>query len=77
LGTLPPFSVGQGKEFVRYLTEEEEFGAMLNYLNELSPMGHIVPDLLVAASDGAIFAGPVGATPPTASGGEWPNSSPA
>ncbi|WP_172991758.1 pyruvate formate lyase family protein [Lacipirellula parvula] len=44
LGTLPPFSVGQGKEFVRYLTEEEELRAMLSYLNELSPMGHIVPD---------------------------------
>jgi len=44
LGTLPPFSVGQGKEFVRYLTQEEELHAMLNYLNELSPMGHIVPD---------------------------------
>lgn len=44
VGTMPPFSVGQGKEFVRYLTEEEELGAMLNFLNELSPMGHIVPD---------------------------------
>lgn len=44
LGTLPPFSVGQGKEFVRYLTADEELGAMLDYLNELSPMGHIVPD---------------------------------
>jgi pyruvate-formate lyase len=44
LGTLPPFSVGQGKEFVRYLTEDEELSAMLLYLNELSPMGHIVPD---------------------------------
>jgi pyruvate-formate lyase len=44
LGTLPPFSVGQGKEFVRYLNPEEELEAMLNFLNELSPMGHIVPD---------------------------------
>ncbi len=44
LGTLPPFSVGQGKEFVRYLTRDEELTAMLDYLNELSPMGHIVPD---------------------------------
>lgn len=44
LGTLPPFSVGQGKEFVRYLTDGEELAAMLDYLNELSPMGHIVPD---------------------------------
>lgn len=44
LGTLPPFSVGQGKEFVRYLKPDEELEAMLSYLNELSPMGHIVPD---------------------------------
>lgn len=43
-GTLPPFSVGQGKEFVRYLTADEELRGMLRYLNELSPMGHIVPD---------------------------------
>src|SRR5206468_7395852 len=44
VGTMPPFSVGQGKEFVRYLTEKEELGGMLDFLNELSPMGHIVPD---------------------------------
>lgn len=52
LGTLPPFSVGQGKEFVRYLTDEEELSAMLNYLNELSPMGHIVPDHQRVVSQG-------------------------
>lgn len=44
VGTMPPFSVGQGKEFVRYLTEQEELAGILDYLNELSPMGHIVPD---------------------------------
>ena len=44
VGTLPPFSVGQGKEFVRYLTEEEALAGELEYLNETSPMGHIVPD---------------------------------
>jgi pyruvate-formate lyase len=44
VGTLPPFAVGQGKEFVRYLTEEEELAGALDYLNELSPMGHIVPN---------------------------------
>jgi Pyruvate formate lyase-like len=44
VGTLPPFSVGQGKEFVRYLTEDEELAGALDYLNELSPMGHIVPN---------------------------------
>ncbi len=44
VGTMPPFSVGQGKEFVRYLTKEEELAGELMYLNELSPMGHIVPN---------------------------------
>lgn len=44
VGTMPPYSVGQGKEFVRYLTEEEELDGELEYLNELSPMGHIVPN---------------------------------
>jgi pyruvate-formate lyase len=44
VGNLPPFSVGQGKEFVRYLREDEQLEGALNYLNELSPMGHIVPD---------------------------------
>jgi pyruvate-formate lyase len=44
VGNMPPFSVGQGKEFVRYLTEEEELAGELQYLNELSPMGHIVPN---------------------------------
>ncbi|MCA1441979.1 pyruvate formate lyase family protein [Ensifer sp. IC4062] len=44
VGTLPPFAVGQGKEFVRYLTEEEELRGALSFLNELSPMGHIVPN---------------------------------
>ncbi|HEX8285752.1 MAG TPA: pyruvate formate lyase family protein [Pyrinomonadaceae bacterium] len=44
VGALPPFSVGQGKEFVRYLTEEEELSGALDFLNELSPMGHIVPN---------------------------------
>jgi pyruvate-formate lyase len=44
VGTMPPFSVGQGKEFVRYLTEAEELAGALDYLNELSPMGHIVPN---------------------------------
>jgi hypothetical protein len=44
VGTLPPFSVGQGKEFVRYLTADEELAGALDYLNELSPMGHIVPN---------------------------------
>ena len=44
VGTLPPFAVGQGKEFVRYLTEAEELAGALDFLNELSPMGHVVPN---------------------------------
>ena len=44
VGCLPPFSVGQGKEVVRYSTDQERLAAALNYLNEWSPMGHIVPD---------------------------------
>jgi len=44
VGNLLPFSVGQGKEFVGYLSEEEELRGMLDYLGERSPMGHIVPD---------------------------------
>ena len=54
LGTLPPFSVGQGKEFVRYLREDEELAAVLNYLNELSPMGHIVPDQQIVVDRGLL-----------------------
>jgi len=30
-----------------------------------------IPLMLVAAADGAIMAGPVGATPPTVDGSEW------
>lgn len=44
VGCLPPFSVGQGKEVVQYLTDQERLAAALNYLNEWSPMGHIVPE---------------------------------
>ncbi|HMI03708.1 MAG TPA: pyruvate formate lyase family protein [Pedobacter sp.] len=44
VGTLPPYSVGQGKELVRYLTEEETLYWELRYYNEWSPFGHIVPD---------------------------------
>jgi pyruvate-formate lyase len=52
VGTMPPYSVGQGKEFVRYLTEEEELAGELQYLNELSPMGHIVPNHLIVLEKG-------------------------
>ncbi|MBJ2126585.1 pyruvate formate lyase family protein [Flavobacterium sp. IB48] len=44
IGTLPPYSVGQGKELLRYLTEEETLYWELRYFNEWSPFGHIVPD---------------------------------
>ncbi|WP_254513666.1 pyruvate formate lyase family protein [Anatilimnocola floriformis] len=44
VGCPPPYSVGQGKELVRYLTVEEEREHGLNFLNEWSPFGHIVPN---------------------------------
>ncbi len=44
VGTLPPYSVGQGKELMRYLTKEETLFWELRYYNEWSPFGHIVPD---------------------------------
>jgi pyruvate-formate lyase len=52
VGNMPPFSVGQGKEFVRYLTEQEQLAGELQFLNELSPMGHIVPDHGVVLQQG-------------------------
>ncbi|TBA94432.1 pyruvate formate lyase family protein [Rhizobium ruizarguesonis] len=52
IGTLPPFAVGQGKEFVRYLTREEELRGALVFLNELSPMGHIVPNHKLVLDNG-------------------------
>lgn len=52
VGALPPFAVGQGKEFVRYLTEAEELAGALDYLNELSPMGHIVPNHKIVVERG-------------------------
>ncbi|HZQ44643.1 MAG TPA: pyruvate formate lyase family protein [Acidobacteriaceae bacterium] len=52
VGTMPPYSVGQGKEFVRYLTEQEELDGEIQYLNELSPMGHIVPNHAVVLEKG-------------------------
>ncbi len=44
VGSMPPYSVGQGKELMRYLTEQEALQGELTYLNERSPFGHIVPD---------------------------------
>jgi pyruvate-formate lyase len=44
LGVLPPFSVGQGKYFVGYLTSQEQLEAAINYQGENGPMGHIVPN---------------------------------
>jgi pyruvate-formate lyase len=44
LGTMPPYSVGQGKELMLYLTEEEALRGQLKYLNEWSPFGHVIPD---------------------------------
>ncbi len=52
LGTLPPYSVGQGKELMRYLTEAETLDSALGFLNEWSPFGHIVPNYERLLRDG-------------------------
>ena len=44
VGTLPPYSVGQGKELMRYLTDKETLHWEIQFLNEWSPFGHTVPD---------------------------------
>ena len=44
VGVSPPFSVGQGKEQVRYLTEEEELSGAINFFNDRSTFGHIIPN---------------------------------
>jgi len=44
VGSLPPYSVGQGKELMRYLTEKEALKWEIQFLNEWSPFGHTVPD---------------------------------
>jgi pyruvate-formate lyase len=44
VGTMPPFSVGQGKEVIRYLTDEESLRGAIDMVNEWSPMGHVVPN---------------------------------
>ena len=54
VGTLPPYSVGQGKELVKYLTEEERLYWELRYFNEWSPFGHIVPDHEVVLKKGIL-----------------------
>lgn len=54
VGTLPPYSVGQGKELIRYLKPQEALFWELRYLNEWSPFGHIVPDHEVILDKGII-----------------------
>jgi pyruvate-formate lyase len=55
VGTMPPFSVGQGKEIMEYLTDErdriddenrrdERLRFEIRFLNGFSNFGHIVPD---------------------------------
>lgn len=48
VGSMPPYSVGQGKELVGYLTGDEELRHAANFLNDRSPFGHTVPDHGVA-----------------------------
>ncbi|WP_298901461.1 pyruvate formate lyase family protein [uncultured Psychroserpens sp.] len=52
VGALPPYSVGQGKELMRYLTDEETIQWEIQYLNEWSPFGHTVPDHTVILEHG-------------------------
>ncbi len=57
VGASPPYSVGQGKELMRYLSEEEALFYQLQFLNEWSPFGHIVPNyekLLKLGIDGIL-----------------------
>jgi pyruvate-formate lyase len=50
VGTMPPFSVGQGKEVMEYLLGEQDGGhdealaAEIGFLNAWSNFGHICPD---------------------------------
>jgi pyruvate-formate lyase len=44
VGTMPPYSVGQGKEVMGYMTEDEEFASEVGFLNGWSNFGHIVPN---------------------------------
>ncbi len=43
-GIMPPYSVGQGKELMLYLNEDEALSGQLKYINEWSPFGHVVPN---------------------------------
>lgn len=44
VGCIPPYSVGQGKELVGHLTQAESLHFSLEFLNDRSSFGHIVPD---------------------------------
>lgn len=52
VGVIPPYSVGGGKELVSYLTAEEKLRAAVNFLDERSPFGHVVPDHAVELERG-------------------------
>lgn len=44
VGTMPPYSVGQGKEIMRYLSDAEELESEIRFLNGWSNFGHIAPN---------------------------------
>ena len=44
VGTMPPYSVGQGKEIMGFLTDDEFLKYEVRFLNGWSNFGHIVPD---------------------------------
>lgn len=52
VGTVPPYSVGQGKELVGYLTEAEKLGNAINFFDDRSTFGHIVPNHAIVFEKG-------------------------
>lgn len=52
VGNMPPYSVGQGKELMDYLTEEERLKSEISFLNPWSNFGHICPDYKALVDNG-------------------------
>jgi hypothetical protein len=52
VGTIPPYSVGQGKELVGYLTSSEQLANAIDFFNDRSTFGHIVPNHAIVLEKG-------------------------
>lgn len=56
VGTMPPYSVGQGKEIMQYFREgkegDEALAFEIDFLNAWSNFGHICPDHAKVANEG-------------------------